>query len=377
MEQKYLQTKPHYAILDGLRGVGAIIIVVYHLFEGCGIRFGHAYLGVDFFYALSGFVIGYAYDDRWNKMNVWGFFKRRITRLHPMLVMGSFLAFLFFYFSECSVFPYVVQTPWWKAVLLLIWVCVMLPMPNSWDIKGWQDFNSFNGNSWSLYWEYFANILYALVLRRMSVLLMSVFAVVSAVGVLDLTLNMDIFGLLKARVGWPNTVNGGWSLTPSELYVGAVRLAYPFLAGLLLSRLKFFIKVRHAFFWSSVFIAAIMLMPVMDGLANGAFEALSVLVFIPLIVSIGAGGGRVEGGKSEKFCKFLGEISYPLYITHQAFICMQIAWVANHPNAPAGTVALVSVSMFVASFATAYALLKLYDIPLREWLKRHWLARAC
>lgn len=66
---------------------------------------GHGYLGVDFFYALSGFVIGYAYDDRWNKMSIKSFFKRRITRLHPMVIMGGLIGLLFYYFGQCDEFP--------------------------------------------------------------------------------------------------------------------------------------------------------------------------------------------------------------------------------------------------------------------------------
>jgi peptidoglycan/LPS O-acetylase OafA/YrhL len=42
---------------------------------------------VDFFFVLYGFVIGYAYDDWWNKMSLVGFFKRRLTRLHPMVAV--------------------------------------------------------------------------------------------------------------------------------------------------------------------------------------------------------------------------------------------------------------------------------------------------
>lgn len=38
---------------------------------------------MDFFFVLSGFVVGYAYDDRWDRMSVGGFFKRRLIRLHP------------------------------------------------------------------------------------------------------------------------------------------------------------------------------------------------------------------------------------------------------------------------------------------------------
>ena len=58
----YLETKSHYKILDGLRGVAAIIVVIFHTFEAFngGNRLvqiiNHGYLAVDFFFLLSGFV---------------------------------------------------------------------------------------------------------------------------------------------------------------------------------------------------------------------------------------------------------------------------------------------------------------------------------
>lgn len=68
----YLASKPHYEILDGLRGVAAMLVVSYHLFEtyyhgAPNQPINHGYLAVDFFFVLSGFVIGYAYDDRWDR----------------------------------------------------------------------------------------------------------------------------------------------------------------------------------------------------------------------------------------------------------------------------------------------------------------------
>ena len=68
----YLASKPHYEILDGLRGVAAVMVIIFHLFEahagGSHLTqiINHGYLAVDFFFMLSGFVIGYAYDDRWD-----------------------------------------------------------------------------------------------------------------------------------------------------------------------------------------------------------------------------------------------------------------------------------------------------------------------
>jgi peptidoglycan/LPS O-acetylase OafA/YrhL len=66
----YSDTKKHYEILDGLRGVAAVMVVIFHLLEvfsgGSHLKqiINHGYLAVDFFFVLSGFVIGYAYDDR-------------------------------------------------------------------------------------------------------------------------------------------------------------------------------------------------------------------------------------------------------------------------------------------------------------------------
>ena len=64
----FSDTKPHYELLDGLRGVAALLVVFYHIFEGLSFAAGgtlitvinHGYLAVDFFFILSGFVIGYA-----------------------------------------------------------------------------------------------------------------------------------------------------------------------------------------------------------------------------------------------------------------------------------------------------------------------------
>jgi len=53
----YLESKPRYEILDGLRGVAAVMVVIFHLFEAHATDpftqlINHGYLAVDFFYAF-------------------------------------------------------------------------------------------------------------------------------------------------------------------------------------------------------------------------------------------------------------------------------------------------------------------------------------
>ena len=97
-DTKTKDSKPHYALLDGLRGVAALLVVWYHIFEGFQFAgnkpvidfINHGYLAVDFFFILSGFVVGYAYDNRWGKtLTLGGFFRRRLIRLQPMVIMGA------------------------------------------------------------------------------------------------------------------------------------------------------------------------------------------------------------------------------------------------------------------------------------------------
>ena len=114
----FSDSKSHYEILDGLRGVAAVMVVIFHLLEtftgGNHLIqiMNHGYLAVDFFFVLSGFVIGYAYDDRWGKMTLGGFFKRRLIRLHPMIIMGMIIGAIGFYFSASPiVFPKISGTP--------------------------------------------------------------------------------------------------------------------------------------------------------------------------------------------------------------------------------------------------------------------------
>ncbi|KAA6337625.1 hypothetical protein EZS27_014302 [termite gut metagenome] len=208
-----LSTKPHYEILDGLRGVAAVIVVAFHILEAHSTNhldqvINHGYLAVDFFFVLSGFVIGYAYDDRWGKMTIGGFFKRRLIRLQPMVIVGMIIGALFFYFQDSSVYPAIAGTPVWKMLVVMLIGFTLLPVPTSMDIRGWNEMHPLNGPGWSLFLEYIANILYASIIRKFSKRALAVLVFLAGCA------------LIHLAVTSPNgDVIGGWSLDPRHSFV--------------------------------------------------------------------------------------------------------------------------------------------------------------
>lgn len=378
----YLESKPRYEILDGLRGVAALLVIAYHLCEVYMTNYtdamvNHGYLGVDFFFALSGFVIGYAYDDRWNRMSTWGFFKRRLVRLHPMVIFGVLVGAICFYFQGCPDFFLVDSTPVWKLLVVMLINMCMLPLLPSMDIRGTYEVSALDGPTWTLMYEYLANIIYAFILRRLPNLILAILIVLSAGLTLDVAFGFNVFGLLDAYQT-PGAVIGGWALSSEGVYIGFTRLAYPFLVGLFLSRMKWTLNVNKAFLLCSLALIALFNVPFLGGsnlIYESIFNTVVILLVIPLIVSIAA-GSTVKGKVASKVCKFCGDISFPIYIVHYPMVFVQHAWVQNHPGAPLSVHITVAIGTFLMALFVSYSALKLYDEPVREWLKNNWLKKS-
>lgn len=387
MNQKnvYLASKPRYAILDGLRGVAALVVILFHGFETYIPFFGtqhinHGYLAVDFFFVLSGFVIGYAYDDRWDRMSTWSFFKRRLIRLHPMVVAGTLFGACLFFFGESDYFSLIGGTEPWKFFLCIVLGLLMIPAGTGLDIRGWGETNSLNGPNWSLTFEYIGNILYAFVLRRMPTVVLGMLCVASAFLTMNLALGWDVFGFFAQP---KYDVIGGWSITPDQMYVGFSRLLYPFLCGLLISRLlpKFITKenpsgsplgIRGGFWWASLLLVVLFAVPQIGGkscVADGLYQVFAIVVMFPVIVLIGA-GSKTTDKRSAKWCETLGNLSYPLYITHFPLMYMQMAWVSSHKDSPVWHHVVLNLGILLVAIGIAWAFLKLYDEPVRAWLKK-------
>nr|WP_184112259.1 acyltransferase [Sphingomonas abaci] len=365
--------KRHFEILDGLRGVAALMVVIFHVFEAYSEAdptrqiINHGYLAVDFFFLLSGFVIAYAYDDRWPAMGQWAFYKRRLIRLQPMVVLGSLFGGALYYCQAGGLFPRIAETPLWQMLLVMALGCTLLPLPKPFDIRGWDELHPLNGPAWSLFYEYIANIAYALVLRRLSRSVLAVLPVLAAALLLEVALLGDRRDLI-----------GGWSLDASGIHIGLARLCYPFLAGMLLMRSGRRLRVRHGFALCSLLLVLALALPRMGDTphhwSNGLYDAACVLLLFPIIVAIGAGQEPVEG-RSVRVAKFFGDLSFPLYITHYPLIYLYTAWVVDR-KVPPHIGAPVGAMLVIVAVGIAYASLKLYDEPVRRWLAGRFLRRS-
>ena len=366
----FADTKPHYNILDGLRGIAALTVVCFHLFEAFATshldqRINHGYLAVDFFFILSGFVVGYAYDDRWKKMTVAEFLKRRFIRLHPMVVMGAVIGAVMFYFQGCSVWDVSTVSISMLLVATLLNALLIPATPGS-EIRGLGEMYPLNGPSWSLFFEYIGNILYAFVIRKLPTSALSVLVLLAGCG-------------LAAFAVWGplGDICVGFAMDGVNMTGGSLRLLFAFSAGLLLSRVFKPIHIKGAFWICSLAVVALLSVPRIGGSEhlwmNGLYDTVCAVVFFPLLVYLGA-SGKTTDKITTRVCKFLGDISYPLYMVHYPFIYLYYAWVKNEnltfEQSLPGAAALVAGSVILA-----YLCLKLYDEPVRRFLTKRLLPK--
>jgi peptidoglycan/LPS O-acetylase OafA/YrhL len=346
-----LKTREHFQILDGLRGIAAIIVVIFHFMEIAELNYennilAHGYLAVDFFFCLSGFVIAYAYDQRADQIGFWQFIKVRLIRLHPLVIIGSVLGlftFLFDPFSDLySIYGF------GKTALIFLSSVFLIPYP----VMTERYFNLFslNAPAWSLFWEYIANIFYILILYKASKNLLIFLLILGAIGV---------FYIASLHTN----VSGGWG--GPNFWDGGVRVFYSFIAGMLVYRFNLIIKNKLGFIGVSILLVIAFFVPYRDAY-NWITEPIIVIFYFPILVSLGA--GATLNRPFEKIAKLSGELSYPLYMVHYPFVWIFLTYVAVVKPTIAILTVVIPVSV-LALIAFSYLIMVLVDKPIRKYFK--------
>ena len=373
----FADTKPHYELLDGLRGVAAILVLFYHIFEGFSFAevtngagdgiirtLNHGHIAVDFFFILSGFVISYAYDDRWNKMNTWQFFKRRLIRLHPMLIMGAIIGCLAFASVGFERWDGSTAPTGWVMTALLLAMFMIPAVPGlPYEVRGNGEMFPLNGPGWSLFFEYIGNILYALFMRRMSTRILTTFTIL---------LGIAHAWFFIGNVSGYDMIGVGWTIDEVNFWGGLVRMLFPFSMGMLIARIFKPRKVKGAFWICSVTLVVLFSVPYIASSGsislNSLYEFVCIAFLFPLLVWLGACG--TASGTTGKMNRVLGELSYPLYIVHYPIMYIFYAWLIKNNIYTLDNCLGVAALVIVSSIALAFLCLKLYDEPVRRWLTR-------
>lgn len=372
----FADTKPHYHLLDGLRGVAALMVIWYHVFEGYAFAggttidtFNHGYLAVDFFFILSGFVIGYAYDDRWGKnFTMKDFIKRRLIRLHPMVIMGAVVGAITFYIQGSVQWD---GTHIGISMVMLSLLCTIFFIPAmpgvGYEVRGNGEMFPLNGPCWSLFFEYIGNILYALFIRRLSNKALTIVVVLLGVALASFAIfNVSGYG----------NIGVGWTLDGVNFIGGLLRMLFPFSMGMLLSRNFKPMKLRGAFWICTLVMIALFAVPYLEGTesicTNGIYEAFCIIIAFPILLWIGASGTTTDK-KSTQICKFLGDISYPIYVIHYPFMYLFKYWLIKNQLFTLGETWQVALCVYAWNILFAYLCLKLYDEPVRKYLAKRFL----
>ncbi|WP_161935697.1 acyltransferase family protein [Burkholderia pseudomallei] len=338
--------KTHFYTLDGLRGIAALAIAVYH--NGTRLPWigslDHGWLAVDFFFVLSGFVIDHSYQDRLSRgMGFCEFLRIRAIRLCPMTIIGASLGLLLY------VLVYHSLGAWLLGRLTIGWIltCLSLPatlLPDS--MPPWIRNTPFymNRPSWSLFFEWIASVAFAVALSKLRLR--------------GLVAGIVVAGCLSILMAYLGKSDSGWSTT--NISWGLVRVAYPFLIGILISRTQGYIQVPVISFpLASLLLLGVLFVTHLSNAWESVYDAVVVMLIFPTIVLTAK--ASIQKPAMIAVIQWLGFISFPLYATHVSILSYyHTYW--KHQNFLTD-MAAVGAAVLMAALLSAYV-----EIPTRQWL---------
>ncbi len=335
--------------LDGLRGFAAVLVVVLHVCNMLSVwRPSAAYLAVDLFFMLSGFVVPYAYEGKLRGgLGFWRFVEIRAIRLYPLYILGVGIGLGLYAVQALSARG---LGPLHDPARWTPWAMLMLPIPS------WVPSKSFplNPPAWSLFLEMVVNVAYALALPWLRTRVVAAVAATAAV----------MLAVADRRFGTGDFGTGG-----VQMIWGLSRVTCPFAIGVLLHRLWMEGRLPPApvpVLLPCVLFALLLLLPG-EGRVAAAIGPLLVVGGLTIIVSLAIRSS--PAGPTVGIFEALGLLSYPLYALHLPILnlCRGVL-----PMLGVGLQAATLTGVPVA-FIVAWLSIRLYDEPVRARLT-HWAA---
>lgn len=342
-----MQERHHYAALDGLRGLAAVSVLLFHLghWYGTGWLAANAGLAVDFFFCLSGYVLSLAYRSRLDAgLSTIAFSRIRAVRLLPMIVLGTLISGAYLITRILLLHDTAIHLSEVVVAIALGMAC--LPVFTASQAIGGPQVFPLNGPQYTLFLELVVNIVWAAT-RRIEGLWTAL--AITAIGYLL----MAIYGM------------GGD--TVATFWTGFPRVFGAFYAGVavFLGQQRFVMLIDAR--WRRIFVPLILISFVLFYCPYSLPASIKwswSLIVSPLLVL--SGSQVLLSGSIRSVALFLGEISYPIYALHYPIF----VWVNAVYQQLVGRrdVAICSVLVVIAVLTGSTILLKVFDEPVRAWI---------
>ncbi|QNN64539.1 acyltransferase [Sphingomonas rhizophila] len=350
--------KVHFVGLDGLRGVAAIAVMIMHL---VGLYLPNvdppipAFLAVDMFFMLSGFVLAYAYFDKLDTGLSWRrFMEMRLVRLYPLLLAGILLGALVSLTKQyIEGVPIADERPYMLLPALALLPTGLLFAKPEFPFGTPYAF-AFNFPVWSLFFEIVASAVFATRLRNAKPIVLVPMFVVSLIGITTLAY-------------WDGSI-GGLGVQGLIIFCGGfLRIFVPFTIGVLLYRTAVYRRSPPVPFWVVALVLSLLLLTPRP--TSPTVELAFILVAFPLIICAGAEASMSSA--TRRVCDWIGRLSYPLYLLHLPLSRATGFVVRRFIDDPVVLIVTTSAATIFGSWIA----LKLYDEPVRRWLTGKLRAR--
>ena len=107
---------------------------------------------------------------------------------------------------------------------------------------------------------------------------------------------------------------------------------------------------------------------------NGIFEILTITLIVPILIGLGA-SGKTTDNLTARVSKFLGNISFSVYIVHYPLMYLFYSWLIENKLYTFGETWQIALIVMAGSVVIAWLCLKFYDEPVRKWLTKKFLSK--
>lgn len=340
-----------FVALDGLRGVAALLVAIGHWVGGFP-----AYLAVDFFLLLSGFVLAYRYLYS-GSVSYREFVIARLARLYPLHLLTLF-AFAAVYLLRFR------QMPHYADGDVLTFVANLLLLQNVGLITSEL---TWNAPSWSISVEFWVNLLFfALISTRTSIRMLIAIAL-AAFAMLALFQG-------SLAVSLPNYLG--------VFNSGIVRGVASFSLGIVAYRVHLQAQSsrRDLHGWGRELRVAILvcaaLLVLVPRPGMGWVDFLAPPVFFATVVLFSE--REAVNSRILRYAAYLGEISYSIYLVHYPVLQFMryVREVLRHKHWDTGIGQLFVdpmlglVPFLVLVLMISHFVYRWYEVPSKRWVRR-------